>query len=258
MKPISLKSALATAVKAARAAGKLMHANWHKPKRVNSAEAHDIKLELDVQCQALIEKTLATAFPQIPVLGEEGSTGDTTAEYRWVIDPIDGTVNYFYGLPHACVSIALEHRNKSVVGVIYDPFTDELWTTTKGQPTRLNGKIVRVSNRTNLSDCIIAMGFSKSRDNLEKSLPHLIRISKQAKKIRIMGSAALELVYVASGRLDAYIERTINLWDVAAGSLLVENAGGEFYTVPGPNGKLRMCADNGKLRKKLKIGSLLK
>ncbi len=258
MKPILLNSALAAAVKAARAAGRVMHANWHKAKRVNSAEAHDIKLELDVQCQALIEKTLAKAFPQVPVLGEEGSTGDTTAEYRWVIDPIDGTVNYFYGLPHACVSIALEHRNKSVVGVIYDPFTDELWTTTKGQPTRLNGKIIRVSNRTELSDCIIAMGFSKSRDNLEKSLPHLIRISKQAKKIRIMGSAALELVYVASGRLDAYIERTINLWDVAAGSLLVENAGGEFYTVPGPNGKLRMCADNGKLRKKLKIGSLLK
>jgi myo-inositol-1(or 4)-monophosphatase len=284
MKPISLNSALAAAVKAARTAGKVMHANWHKPKRVNSAEAHDIKLELDVQCQALIEKILATAFPQIPVLGEEGSTGDTTAEYRWVIDPIDGTVNYFYGLPHACVSIALQrwsetpsssnqkkaqqksgldgvspHREfESVVGVIYDPFTDELWTTTKGQPTRLNGKIIRVSNRTELGDCIIAMGFSKSRDNLEKSLPHLIRISKQAKKIRIMGSAALELVYVASGRLDAYIERTINLWDVAAGSLLVENAGGEFYTVPGPNGKLRMCADNGKLRKKLKIGSLLK
>jgi myo-inositol-1(or 4)-monophosphatase len=93
---------------------------------------------------------------------------------------------------------------------------------------------------------------------LKKSLPHLIRISKQAKKIRIMGSAALELVYVACGRLDAYIERTINLWDVAAGSLLVENAGGEFYTRPAPGGKLRMCADNGRLRKKLQIGSLLK
>ncbi len=258
-------------MKAARAAGKIMRANWHKPKRVNSAEAHDIKLELDVQCQALIEKILAAAFPQIPVLGEEGSTGDVTAEYRWVIDPIDGTVNYFFGMPHACVSIALQARSpktnvqssksashESVVGVICDPFTDELWTTTKGQPTRLNGKIVRVSNRSQLNDCIIAMGFSKSRDNLKKSLPHLIRISKQAKKIRIMGSAALELAYVASGRLDAYIERTINLWDVAAGSLLVENAGGEFYTLPGPNGKLRMCADNGKLRKKLQIGSLLK
>ena len=258
MKTIPLNSALKAAVTAARAAGKIMHANWHRPKRVNSAEAHDIKLELDVRCQALIEKILAVAFPHVPVLGEEGSTGDVTAEYRWVIDPIDGTVNYFYGMPHAAVSIALQHREKSVVGVIYDPFTDEIWTTIKNAPTRLNGRIVRVSNRTQLNDCIIAMGFSKSRDNLDKSLPHLIRISRQAKKIRIMGSAALELVYVACGRLDAYIERTINLWDVAAGSLLVENAGGEFYTQPGPNGKLRMCADNGKLRKQLKIGSLLK
>ena len=258
MKPVSLKSALAAAVKAARAAGKVMHINWHKPKRVNSAEAHDIKLELDVQCQALIEKILAAAFPQIPVLGEEGSTGDTGAEYRWVIDPIDGTVNYFFGMPHAAVSIALQHRAESIAGVIYDPFTDELWTTTKGQPARLNGKVIRVSNRSQINDCVIAMGFSKSRDNLKKSLPHLIRISKQCKKIRIMGSAALELAYVASGRLDAYIERTINLWDVAAGQLLVDNAGGEFYSVPGPNGKLRMCADNGKLRRKLQIGSLLK
>jgi len=258
MKTVSLKSALTVAAKAARAAGKIMHANWHKPKRVNSAEAHDVKLELDVQCQALIEKTLAAAFPQIPVLGEEGSTGDTSAEYRWVIDPIDGTVNYFFGMPHACVSIALQHREKSVVGVIYDPFTDEIWTTTKGQPTRLNGKIVRVSNRSRIEESVIAMGFSKSQDNLNKSMPHLIRLSRRAKKIRIMGSAALELVYVASGRLDAYIERTINLWDVAAGSLLLENAGGEFYTLPAPNGKLRMCADNGKLRKKLQVGSLLK
>ena len=258
MKTVSLKTALAIAINAARAAGKVMHDNWHKPKRVNSAEAHDVKLELDVQCQALIEKILAAAFPQIPVLGEEGSTGDVNAEYRWVIDPIDGTVNYFLGMPHACVSIALQHRAQSVVGVIYDPFTDEIWTTTTGQPTRLNGKIVRVSNRSKIEDSVIAMGFSKSADNLKKSLPHLIRISKRAKKVRIMGSAALELVYVASGRLDAYIERTINLWDVAAGSLLVENAGGEFYTLPAPNGKLRMCADNGKLRKKLQVGSLLK
>ena len=258
MKAIPLKSALATAVTAARAAGKVMHANWHRPKRVNCAEAHDIKLELDVRCQALIEKILAAAFPQIPVLGEEGSTGDVNAEYRWVIDPIDGTVNYFFGMPHAAVSIALEHRKKSVVGVIYDPFTDEIWTTIKGAPTRLNGIIVRVSNRTKIEDCVIAMGFSKSQDNLEKSLPHMIRISRRAKKIRILGSAALELVYVASGRLDAYVERTINLWDVAAGSLLVENAGGEFYCVPAPGGKLRMCADNGKLRKKLQLGSMLK
>jgi myo-inositol-1(or 4)-monophosphatase len=259
MKTVPLKSALAVAVKAARTAGKIMHANWHKPKRVNSAEAHDIKLELDVRCQALIEKTLRAVFPEIPVLGEEGITGDMNAEYRWVVDPIDGTVNYFFGMPHAAVSIALEQNGKSVVGVIYDPFTGEIWTTTKGQPTRLNGKIVRVSNRSRLEDAVIAIGFSKSKESLDKSIPHLNRLARRAKKIRIMGSAALELAYVASGRLDAYIERRINLWDVAAGSLLVENAGGEFFTLPAP-GKYRyaMCADNGKLRRKLQIGSLLK
>jgi myo-inositol-1(or 4)-monophosphatase len=258
MKTVPTKSALAAAVQAARAAGKIMRDNWHLPKRVNSAEAHDIKLELDVRCQQLIEKILAAVFPQIPVLGEEGDTGDVNAEHRWVIDPIDGTVNYFFGMPHAAVSIALQHRGESVVGVIYDPFTDEIWTTTKGQPTRLNGKIVRVSNRSQLKEAVIAIGFSKDRENLEKSLPHLVRLARRAKKIRILGSAALELAYVASGRLDAYVERTINLWDVAAGSLLLENAGGEFYTRPAPGGKLRMCADNGRLRKQLQLASLLK
>jgi myo-inositol-1(or 4)-monophosphatase len=262
MKNISTKTARAAAVEAARAAGRIMRANWHKPKHVNSAEAHDIKLELDVRCQALIENILARAFPRIPVLGEEGSTGDVNAADRWVIDPIDGTVNYFFGIPHACVSIALQRRKRkmyeTVLGVIYDPFTDEIWTTIQGEPTRLNGKIVRVSNRSKIEESVIAMGFSKSQDNLNKSLPHLIRLSRRAKKIRILGSAALELAYVASGRLDVYIERTINLWDVAAGSLLVENAGGEFYAVPTPDGKLRMCADNGLLRRKLQLGSLLK
>ena len=259
MKPVSTNQALAAAVKAARAAGKVMHANWHLPKRVNSAEAHDIKLELDVRCQKLIEKILRAAFPEIPVLGEEGISGDMNAQYRWVVDPIDGTVNYFYGMPHAAVSIALEHNQKSVVGVIFDPFTGEIWTTIAGGPTRLNGKAVRVSSRARLDEAVIAIGFSKSRQNLDKSLPHLNRLARRVKKIRIMGSAALELAYVACGRLDAYVERRINLWDVAAGSLLVENAGGEFYTLPAP-GKYRyaMCADNGLLRKKLQIGSLLK
>ncbi|HEY5233499.1 MAG TPA: inositol monophosphatase family protein [Verrucomicrobiae bacterium] len=258
MKKFSQNKALATAVKAARAAGKIMRDNWHLPKRVNSAEAHDIKLELDVRCQKLIEKILRAEFAEIPLLGEEGDSGDVDAAFRWVVDPIDGTVNYFYGMPHAAVSIALEHQKKSVVAVIYDPFTDEIWTAAKGGPTRLNGRIVRVSRRSNVGEAVIAMGFSKNRENLQKSLPHLIRISRRALKIRIMGSAALELAYVASGRLDAYIERTINLWDVAAGSLLVENAGGEFYSLPAPGGKLRMCADNGLLRRKLQIGSLMK
>jgi len=273
---------LATAREAALTAGGFIRGHFERELNVDAAEAHDIKLELDVRCQALIEKILAAAFPRIPVLGEEGNTGDTAAENRWVIDPIDGTVNYAFGLPHAAVSIALQSKGDqwhltgdrksrragnlvtrhsshvTVAGVIYDPFTDELWTTTFGQPTRLNGRIVRVSDCAKVKEAIIATGFSKSQKNLVKSLPDVIRIARRAKKIRIMGSAALELVYVASGRLDAYVERTVSLWDVAAGALLVENAGGEFYAVPAPAGKIRMCADNGKLRKKLQLGSLLK
>ncbi len=284
MKIISLSKSLAVTVTAARAVGKLMLANWHLPKRVNATDAHDIKLELDVRCQKLIERTLHVAFPEIPFLGEEGCTGDMNAEYRWVVDPIDGTVNYFFGIPHAAVSIALQARSDkwqvaddkksahdrvsnpvkchpshvTILGVIYGPFTDELWTAVYGGPTRLNGRVVRVSNRARLGDAVIAMGFSKSKQNLEKSLPHLNRLSRRALKVRIMGSAALELAYVASGRLDAYVERTINLWDIAAGALMVECSGGEFYTRPAPGGKFRMCADNGRLRRNLQLGNLLK
>jgi myo-inositol-1(or 4)-monophosphatase len=304
MKAVVPAKALTTAVKAARAAGKLMRANWHLPKRVKLADTHDIKLELDVRSQKLIEKILGKAFPQIPLLGEEGCSGPPSlgsdaasimnAEYRWVVDPIDGTVNYFFGMPHAAVSIALQSKSDkwqvtgdkkdtqnrtrphvtrhalasakpgeagshvTLLGVIYDPFADELWTVIRGGPTRLNGKIVRVSNRSKLEDAVIAMGFSKSSENLKKSLPHLNRLARRALKIRIMGSAALELAYVASGRLDVYFERTINLWDVAAGALMVERSGGEFWAKPAPGGKFRMVASNGLLRRKLQIGSLLK
>jgi myo-inositol-1(or 4)-monophosphatase len=278
---VNLSAAQKTAIKAARAAGKVMRDNWYAPKKVNVSEAHDIKLELDVRCQALIEKILAADFPDVPVLGEEGCTGDISAAYRWVVDPIDGTVNYAAGNPHAAVSIALQGPSAawplpagaparrgsnlvtrqaphiSLVGVIYDPFMDELWSTVFGKPTRLNGRVVRVSQCARVQDAVVAFGFSKSRQNLEKCLPDFLRLTRQARKIRILGSAALELSYIASGRLDAYIERTINLWDVAAGALLLENAGGEFHAVPAPEGKMRMCADNGKLRRKLRVNDLL-
>ncbi|HTY86478.1 MAG TPA: inositol monophosphatase family protein [Candidatus Acidoferrum sp.] len=281
---MNLKVAQKVAVKAAEAAGKVMLANWHQPKRVNFTDAHDIKLELDVRCQKLITRILRAAFPEISLLGEEGESGNAQAEYRWVVDPIDGTVNYAFGIPHAAVSIALQSKSDkwpvandrkstreqqsdpatcrmshvTILGVIYDPFADELWTVVRGGPTRLNGRIVRVSKRSKPGEAIVAMGFSKSKTNLEKSLPHLNRLSRRAMKVRLLGSAALELAYVASGRLDCYIERTINLWDVAAGGLMVEASGGEFYTRPAPGGKFRMCADNGLLRRKLQLGGLLK
>ena len=262
MKKISPTQTLRAAVKAARAAGKIMRTNWNLTKRVNFIDAHDIKLELDVRCQKIITKILHDAFPKISLLGEEGCSGDANSEYRWVVDPIDGTVNYFFGMPHAAVSIALEKRTgknyKAVLGVIYGPFTDELWTATLGGKTKLNGRVVRVSKRSRVGDSVVAMGFSKSKENLEKSLPHLNRLARRAKKIRVMGSAALELAYVACGRLDVYVERTINLWDITAGAFMVECSGGEMFLKNLPDGRFRMCADNGLLRKKLQLGSLLK
>lgn len=262
---MNLIAAQNAAVKAARAAGRIMRDNWLKPKHVKLADLHDIKLELDVRCQKQIEKVLGAAFPKIPVLGEEGISGDINSEYRWVVDPIDGTVNYFFGMPHAAVSIALQVKSsntgteshETVLGVIYDPFTDELWTAVRGGRTKLNGRVVRVSDRSRINDALVAIGFSKSKENLEKSLPHLNRLARQAKKVRILGSAALELAYVATGRLDVYIERRINLWDIAAGGLMVQCSGGEFWA-PAVAGKFRysMVADNGKLRRKLRLSSL--
>jgi myo-inositol-1(or 4)-monophosphatase len=272
-----LIAAQKNAVKAARAAGRLMRANWHLPKRVKAVDAHDIKLELDVRSQKLIERTLRRAFPKIPLLGEEGDSGNVAVEYRWVVDPIDGTVNYAYGIPHACVSIALQKRDKyqvtsdtnnrsrrernhvtchsshvTVLGVVYDPFCDELWTAIRGRPARLNGKVIHASRRRELGEAIVSIGFAKSRASLETALPYFAWLSRRVRKIRIMGSAALGLTYVATGRFDAYIERSIHLWDIAAGGLIVECAGGKFQferIVPGK--KFRLVASNGLIHRKL-------
>lgn len=246
---------LKTATAAARAAGALMRLHHHRPKRVNVATQHDIKLELDVRCQKLIERRLRRAFPAIPVLGEEGILGDPEAAVRWVVDPIDGTVNFSYGIPHACVSIALQEREEnfaSVVGVVHDPFTDETWTAIRGGPARLNGKVIRVSRRAKLNESIVALGFAKQRFTLDRMLPTFDALIHRVRKVRIMGSAALSLVYVASGRMDAYVEHGLRLWDIAAGGLIIERAGGEFWHRP-VAGKYtyEIVASNGRLRKAL-------
>src|SRR5947207_15286319 len=169
---------------------------------------HDIKLELDVRCQKLIEQTLRAAYPQIAILGEEGVLGDTQAEHRWVVDPIDGTVNFTYGIPHCCVSIALQTRKaergrrnsklkdqardeghpdasyETVVGVVYDPFYDELWTAIRGHPAYLNGKVIRVSGRHRLNEAVISIGFAKSKRTLSQMIPVMNRLAHRVRKIR--------------------------------------------------------------------------
>jgi myo-inositol-1(or 4)-monophosphatase len=227
-----MKTPLQTAIEAALAAGDLLRQNFGGTLDVNAFEAHDIKLELDVRSQDLITQKLLAQFPDHAILGEEGVAGCADSPYQWVVDPIDGTVNYFYGVPHFCVSIALKHGEDIIAGVILDPMRNELWAAEKGSPTTLNGKPVRVSQRTRLSDAILSVGFSKTKATINAGMPLLEHYVQRARKCRLMGSAALDLAYVACGRLDAYIEQAVSLWDVAAGKLLVEGAGGIFQSVP--------------------------
>jgi myo-inositol-1(or 4)-monophosphatase len=138
------------------------------------------------------------------------------------------------------------------VGVVYDPFTDELWTAIRGLPARLNGKVIRVSRRKNLGEAIVGIGFAKERLTLNRMLPTFNGLIRRVRKIRIMGAAALSMVYVASGRMDAYIEHGLRLWDVAAGGLIVECAGGEFWCrALGGDYAYEIIASNGCLRGKL-------
>ncbi len=266
LKRINLGTAQNAAVAAARSVGALMRRQLHSSKRANEVSQHDIKLELDVRCQKMIEAVLRKAMPEAALLGEEGVAGDPASEYRWVVDPIDGTVNFAYTIPHACVSIALQRRFEvppatayedgfdTVVGVVYDPFMDELWTSTRGQPARLNGRTIHVSDRRKLDEAVISIGFAKSRENLNATLPYFLDLVHKVRKLRIMGSAALALTYVATGRFDAYIERGIRLWDIAAGGLILECAGGEFWheAVSGEHA-YRMISSNKFLRKSLRI-----
>lgn len=259
------KRALTVAAGAAREVGELLRKNLRLSKRINFAEQHDLKIELDVRSQKIIEKRLQSAFPEVAILGEEGVVGDTLSENRFVVDPIDGTVNFTYGIPHACVSIALQCRGnravasahadaafKTTMGLVYDPFTDEMFTAIRGQGAKLNGKAIHVSDRERMDEAIVSIGFAKSKTSLERMLPQFNRLVHKVRKIRIMGAAALAMVYVAAGRFDAYVEGGVRLWDIAAGGLILEGAGGDFWNEPvAADHAYRIIANNGKLRQKL-------
>ena len=245
-----LSTALETAIQAARDAGVLLIREFGRPPEVNETHAHDIKLALDVEAQDVITHRLLGRFPDHALYGEEGIAGNERSEWQWIVDPIDGTVNYFYGIPHYCISIALRRSGELQLGVIYDPSRDELWETVKGGPSMLNGRAIRVSERTELGDAIISVGFAKSKTTINAGLQLLPKYVERVRKCRMMGSAALDLAYVATGRLDAYIEQSVSLWDIAAGQLLVENAGGKIGVTPRTDNpdKLSVRAWNGKIQ----------
>jgi myo-inositol-1(or 4)-monophosphatase len=194
-------------------------------------------------------------FPDHCILGEEAVTGREDADVRWVVDPLDGTVNYFYGIPHYAVSIAAQQRQangewSTMAGVVYAPEIDELFAGARGELPTLNERPIRVSDRAELSEAIVSIGFFKSAETIRRSLEKFQALVSQVRKVRIMGAAALDVAYVACGRYDMYMEHGIKLWDICAGQLVLEGAGGRVESRPAAephtfdvrmtNGKLRI------------------
>ena len=220
---------LKCAEQAARLAGALLRERFYDDKIVDARMAHDLKLRLDKECQQLITAHLRHAYPHYAVLGEEGGCGGDT---EWVVDPLDGTVNYFYGLPLFCVSIALRVHGEPVLGCVYAPMLEECFCALRGEPALLNGRPIAVSQRSELARAIIFAGHGSHDGSGEAGLRRFGELSRRVCKMRILGTAALSLCYVAAGRLDAYIEQSIHLWDFAAAQVIMESAGGVLEFSP--------------------------
>lgn len=240
---------LQLATDAALAAGKLLRQHFGSDATVDEASHHDIKLALDKESQELITGILLESRPGDALYGEEGIAGNQESERQWIVDPIDGTVNFFYGIPHFCISIALRVAGEITVGVIHDPMVGETWTVEKGGPALLNGKPIQASKRDTFEQSILFVGCGKDEAALRTGIERFHRASLRARKMRMMGSAALGMAYIACGRLDAYIESRISLWDIAAGQLLVETAGGKVDLTPveGHADSWSIVASNGRI-----------
>jgi myo-inositol-1(or 4)-monophosphatase len=244
-------SLLPIALDAATQAGLLIKSNFGSDLTVNEMQRHDIKLELDVRSQKLITEIILKNDPSHAILGEEEGDIGGDGEVEWIVDPIDGTVNYYFNIPHFCVSIAARNRHtkEMILGVIHDPMMNETWSVVQGGPPMLNGKPISVSPRETMAEAVVTVGFSKSKSALDAGFERYKRIAYDVRKTRMLGSAALALAYIACGRLDAYVEEQISLWDIAAGVMLVEAAGGKVNTSPSAvkPGTMFICASNGKL-----------
>ena len=219
------------AIKAARAAGAIINraALDVEAVRISQKQVNDFVTEVDHASEQMIIETLLTAYPGHGIQAEEsGRThGAQDSEFVWIIDPLDGTTNFIHGLPVYCISIALAVRGKVEQAVIYDPSRNDLFTATKGRGAYLNDRRLRVSKRIRLADCLISTGFPfRSEDDFDAYLRMLGDVMRRCAGVRRPGAAALDLAYVAAGFTDGFFESGLQPWDVAAGSLLVTEAGG--------------------------------
>ena len=224
-----LEARLERAKKAAKIVGLYLREQFYKPERlVDEALAHDMKLRVDKEAQARIEFELLSTYPNDSFLGEEGARQGQDSDYLWIVDPLDGTVNYFYGIPIFCVSIALQYRGEIVLGCVYDPMQDEMYSAVRGGEALLNGRLLRVSSRETMAEAVIFAGHGCHDNSGQVGIARFAHLSSQVRKMRILGSAALSICYIAAGRFDAYIEQRIFIWDFAAAKLILNCAGGKL------------------------------
>ncbi len=223
--------------------------------RTKSA-AIDLVTEVDHACEALIIAGISAARPSDAILAEEGGgQDDPHAAWRWIIDPLDGTTNYAHGFPRFCVSIGVEHSGRVCMGAVYDPLLDELFHAVRGAGAWLGERRLAVSSEPDFGKSLVATGFAYDvHRNEADNLAQFTRVLKTARGVRRDGSAALDLCYVAAGRLDAYWELKLHAWDVAAGNLLVEEAGGRVSSLdggPAPRDGRHVVASNGRIHEVL-------
>jgi myo-inositol-1(or 4)-monophosphatase len=229
---------LNTAVKAARKAGSIINrASLDLDLvRVSSKGRSDFVTEVDRAAEQAIIAVLKTAYPNHSVLAEESGASGPAGEvdYLWIIDPLDGTTNFIHGFPQFAVSIGLKHRGQITQAVVYDPTRNELFTATRGRGAFLNDRRLRVSKRDQLQDCLIGTGFPfRQLEHLDEYVEVFTRVTRNAAGVRRPGAAALDLAYVAAGRLDGFWEFGLSPWDIAAGSLLILEAGGLISDLDG-------------------------
>ncbi len=218
-----------SAIYIARKAGELLRENLGRVESIEYKGAVDLVTDVDRKSETLIVNFIRERFPQHDILTEEGQDKAEGSACRWIIDPLDGTTNYAHGYPVFCVSIGFEEGGELKLGVVYDPMLDELFVAEKGRGAYLNGRRIRVSDTPTLDKSLLATGFPYDlRTSRENNLNHFSNFALRAQAIRRAGSAALDLCYVGCGRFDGFWELKLKPWDVAAGSLVVSEAGGRL------------------------------
>ncbi|BAS28826.1 inositol monophosphatase family protein [Limnochorda pilosa] len=240
------------AVTVAREAGGLLLERFGRAHTVEHKGPTDLVTEADRLSEEHILARIRESYPGHAILSEEAGLQERSGGLRWIVDPLDGTTNFAHGLPLFSVSIALEVDGELAVGVVYDPAAGELFDAVRGRGARLNGRPVHVSAVDTLQEALLVTGFPYDlwRDEGEDNLDYFARFARRCQGVRRLGSAALDLAYVAAGRLDGYWELKIHAWDIAAGALLVQEAGGRLSTLDGDPFRVdggRILASNGHL-----------